>query len=134
MDQAPMPQARQRVSGSFTAPASCYSRLTGVVGLEAFLFAQGPVDSPFRIDGHEKVAKISDGLRSPQKKEPAFVESVMQHRQDFLLQIGVKIDEQIADGDHIHPGIRRVRHQVVHGENDTFPHIFLDLIRGVLPC
>ena len=58
----------------------------------------------------------------------------MQHGQDFPLQFNVKIDKQITYWDYIHPGVRRVRHQVMHGENDMFSYIFLNLIRGLNPA
>ena len=68
------------------------------------------VDPPFVVHGIEEIRKLPDSLRRPEKQDPPSVDGVVQQVQDFLLQLGIEVDEQVTHRDDIHPGIRVLDH------------------------
>ena len=60
------------------------------------------VDTLLGIHHAEQVDKSVDGLRRAQHQIAVWPECVMEDGDDFLLQGGVKVDQHVPAGDHVH--------------------------------
>ena len=52
----------------------------------------------------------------------------MKHRQQFLLQLGAEVDQQVAAGEDVQPGERWVGEQVVRCEHHHFANFLADAV------
>ena len=85
-----------------------------------------------RVDRLEQLAVGADVLGRTQKQKTSHLQSVVQYRQDALLQRIIQVDEQIPATDQVEVAKRGVRDHVVAGEDAQFPHQLADLVAAFL--
>ena len=80
------------------------------------------------VDRHEKLLRLGNALRSPQKKPSVRMHAEVEGLQYLGLQGGVKIDEHIAAGNQVKSQKGWIAHQVVARKNN---HVAQHLARFV---
>ena len=70
------------------------------------------------VRGRKEVGELPDGFARAEEKKAARLQRVMERGEDFLLQLGLEIDEQIPAGDEVHARERRIAHHILPGKDD----------------
>jgi hypothetical protein len=67
--------------------------------------------------GREQLGVPGDGLRDAEEQEAARAQRVVEQRDHLLLQPPAEVDQQVAAGDEVEAGERRVADQAVRRED-----------------
>src|SRR4029434_5337777 len=59
------------------------------------------------VEGSKILRESRNTFGISEEKEARRLESIVQDRHDFSLQLGPQIDQKVAAGDHVHPRKRR---------------------------
>jgi hypothetical protein len=89
------------------------------------------VDPPIVLQRHEPVRQGADGFRRAQHEEAVGVQGVVKRRQHPLLVRRLEIDEDVAAGDQVHAGERRILPEVVLREHALVAHVLSDLVAAL---
>src|SRR5690606_20740662 len=90
--------------------------------------ALGAVDAVLLVHRLEQLAAGVGRLRAAEKQVAAGVEGEVEHAQHFDLNVPVQIDHQVAAGDQVEPGKRRIAQDVVASEEDAFAQLLLHAV------
>ena len=93
--------------------------------------ADAAVDPPFFGNRLEQVDAVPDGFSRAQEEAPAFAQGEVEQGDDLPLDFRIQVNQEIAAGDEILPGKRRIGRQVVRGEDDPGPDVLHDLAATV---
>ena len=72
------------------------------------------------------------GFRSAEHQQSARLQGVVKDRQQAFLQIRIQIDHQVAAGEQVEPGERRVFDEVLRREDRQLADFFADAIGAVV--
>ena len=101
-------------------------RERGVVGGEAVFGAA--VKFGFGIDGGKERGGLAHAFRIAEEEDAAGVERVVEQWDDFLLQLGGEVNEEVAAADEVEFGERRVFDDVVLGEDEHVADAFVQAV------
>src|SRR5438045_5298474 len=90
------------------------------------------VDLVFMIEEGKEVGSSVGGFGTAQHEEAAGLKGIMKNRQNFPMQSGPEINEDVAAANQVHVGERRVREHVLPGEDAHIPNDFVDLVIAVV--
>ena len=91
-----------------------------------------PINPVLLADRLEAIRNIAHRLGGPKKENTVLVQREMEKRQNLALRLRAQIDEQIAAGDEIEAGERRVGQQALAGEHHRLTQFAHDPIAVVL--
>ena len=83
-------------------------------------------------DRLEAIGNAADRFGGAQKEHAALAQREMEKGQDLALRLRAQVDEQIAAGDEVEAGERRVGQQALTGEHHRLTQFAHDLIAVVL--
>ena len=94
----------------------------------------GPAEEPeLRVDRGEEVREGPDRLGRAEDEHAPRVERVVEEGDQALLDRRLQVDQQVPAGEDVDPGERRVREQVLRGEDHHPPDLLSDPVPGVVP-
>ncbi len=80
----------------------------------------------------EQVGKRANRFGGSEEQKPSRLQGVMKSRQDFFLQPGLEINQQVAATDEVHARERRVAQEILPSEDDHLPQGFADAVAALL--
>ena len=86
------------------------------------------VDLAVLVDRVELVEQPARALARSEEQIAARLEREMKQRQDRLLRVRLEVDQQVAAGDQIELGERRIADDVVRREDDALAQVLRDLV------
>src|SRR5215813_10287283 len=84
------------------------------------------VDAGSAVDGAEQSGRAVGGFGCAKNKKAAGIERVVKGVAHLVLQVSIKIDEDIAAGDQVDMGERRIFEHVVYREQDRVAELLAD--------
>ena len=90
-----------------------------------------PVEPRLRHQRREQRLRTADRLRAAQQQHAARAQAVVEQRHQAPLQRGVEVDQQVAAGQDVEPGERRVEDHVVLREQHHVADALVDLVAAV---
>ena len=91
-------------------------------------------DAVLLVDGANRSRLSRNALGRPQEQVAAGLQSVVEHRQHVVLQLGVEVDEQIAAGHEVHARERRIADDAVRGEDAQVANLLGQHVGRRLPA
>ncbi|MEC5164017.1 hypothetical protein RCH08_005207 [Janthinobacterium sp. CG_S6] len=81
-----------------------------------------------RRQRRKQVGKMARRVGAAQQQQAVALERVVEQRNQALLQLGVQVDQQVAAAQDVELGKRRVRNDVLLGEDDHVADLLLDVV------
>src|ERR1700730_11489792 len=92
------------------------------------------IDARTAVDAAEQTRRTVCRLGRSEQEKPTWVQRVVKGAAHLLLQISIEINEDIAAGNQVDTRERRVREQIVYGEQDHGAQFLTDPVAGVFAC
>jgi hypothetical protein len=89
---------------------------------------QPPVEPGLARQRGKEIGRRANSLRAAQEQDSAGIKTVVKERHELLLQLRVKIDEQVSAGHEIELGEGRMHDEILRREDD---HLADFLFHGV---
>ncbi len=104
----------------------------GKIQREPVLHLPAQEDAVHLVHRLEQVGTGGQPLRGPQEEDPPGPEGEMEQGHQLALQVRLEVDEDVAAGDEVQRGERRIPHEVLHGEYAHVPQFLGDAEEGPL--